>query len=280
MNKGPSETRISSVQQPLRAPKGVPSHLMRQVRNLSLAAIGLTGLAAAHGCNSDKLMPDDACLKGSVLCPGGTGATGGTNEGGTGTGGHGTAGTGLNEGGTAGAGGNGTGGTGLNEGGTAGAGGNGTGGTGLNEGGTAGSGGNGTGGTGLNEGGTAGTGGNGTGGSGGENVGGNGSGGEGGGQVGDNCVNHYSCEGELLCCNNVCIEQSTQNCGNCGVTCTGGTPFCIPSTMTCEAGCYGIYSDCGEGLCRNTDTDPNHCGGCWNDCGQGNSCTNGHCVNN
>ena len=269
MNKGPSETRISSVQQPLRAPKGVPSHLMRQVRNLSLAAIGLTGLAAAHGCNSDKLMPDDACLKGSVLCPGGTGATGGTNEGGTNEGGNGTGANGAAGGGGENQGGNGT----------AGAGGNGTGGTGLNEGGTAGAGGNGTGGTGLNEGGTAGTGGNGTGGSGGENVGGNGSGGEGGGQVGDNCVNHYSCEGDLLCCNNVCIEQSTQNCGDCGVTCTGGTPFCIPSTMTCEAGCYGNYTACGN-ICRDTTVDNLNCSACGNVCDPNETCINSFCVPN
>jgi len=309
MNEGQSlKPREQSLSRDRGTLKSAASGLAGKFRILSMAVLGMTAVAA-QACDSDKLnAAEDQCYLDNdptKPCPLGSGAngTGGTNEGGAGTAGNGNGGTGANEGGSAGNGNGGNGGSGLDggagQGGTAGQGGGidggaGQGGTagqgggidgGAGQGGTAGQGGGIDGGAG--QGGTAGQGGGidggagqgGTAGQGGGIDGGAGAGGDGGGHVGDNCVNHYSCEGDLLCCNQVCVNQTTQNCGECGTVCNGGTPFCIESVGQCTAGCAGQYLDCGDHICRDSYADNMNCGGCGNVCVGSKTCQTGYCKN-
>jgi murein DD-endopeptidase MepM/ murein hydrolase activator NlpD len=57
---------------------------------------------------------------------------------------------------------------------------------------------------------------------------------------------------------------------------------CDNKSETCFEGsacyCVGNFLDCGNGICKNSQTDNNNCGGCGNVCDSGESCTNGFCV--
>jgi hypothetical protein len=78
--------------------------------------------------------------------------------------------------------------------------------------------------------------------------------------------------------------NTAQNCGGCGVACSGATPVCQNS-----GGVYRCVSDCTASAptkcgaqCVNTMTDANHCGGCDRSCNLPNTsvaiCAGGSCA--
>ena len=96
-------------------------------------------------------------------------------------------------------------------------------------------------------------------------------------------------------CNGQCVDPSsfttTSNCGACGKLCepnalcqtpVTGNSFCTPPCPPDLAACgftTGFPTDDNEiiPICRNTKTDPEHCGGCNKRCGSGQICDNGSC---
>lgn len=137
----------------------------------------------------------------------------------------------------------------------------------------------------------SGSGGTDSGGSGGSDSGGSsgdsGTGGKDGGGPGAICTSTSDCSGLLSCCGGICIDPNTDidHCGagtNCvsspGATCSGLTPFC--QAGVCTAGCIGPYVECPDlpGVCRNSNTDKNHCGMLCIKCGASESCVGGSCV--
>lgn len=55
-----------------------------------------------------------------------------------------------------------------------------------------------------------------------------------------------------------------------------GTPSCTSSA--CGAACSGGTTDCGGGVCFDTQNHHDHCGGCGTACAAGEWCTSGHCC--
>lgn len=61
---------------------------------------------------------------------------------------------------------------------------------------------------------------------------------------------------------------TTVDCGACGETCTGTTPFCAPGAggaLGCVENCPSTLTEC-DGACVETDTDRHHCGACDVEC--------------
>jgi hypothetical protein len=114
---------------------------------------------------------------------------------------------------------------------------------------------------------------------------GSGDSGKEGGGVGDACTTTGDCSGLFVCCSGKCVDPNldVNNCGGCGVTCGGLTPFC--QVGVCTAGCSnsgGVqYAVCPDmpGVCRNVDSDNNHCGQLvCKKCKASESCVGGTCV--
>lgn len=81
--------------------------------------------------------------------------------------------------------------------------------------------------------------------------------------------------------------SNVNNCGGCGVVCTGGATCCdgvcvdvlspsqTGSCGSCSTVCTGPGSTCCNGFCRSLQTDPLNCTACLNACGQGQLCCGG-----
>ncbi len=91
----------------------------------------------------------------------------------------------------------------------------------------------------------------------------NGGGGADGGTAADGGSSSppQDCPQGTTACQGDCCDNITQ-------TCFEGT-FCV---------CKNQYLDCGDGICRNSQSDQNNCGGCGNICDPGETCINGFCV--
>jgi hypothetical protein len=115
------------------------------------------------------------------------------------------------------------------------------------------------------------------------------------------------CGTGLTCCNNHCVDLSSDNanCGDCGITCPA-SEFLTCQTGSCECqpgvpdfcpniGCVDLQTDvsncgscgtecntgageiCCSGSCRNILNDPDNCGGCGKACFTGSDCVAGVC---
>jgi Stigma-specific protein, Stig1 len=75
-------------------------------------------------------------------------------------------------------------------------------------------------------------------------------------------------------CGTTCVDtsQDDNNCGVCGMVCSGGT-----SCVSSECRCPTPQSLC-SGICVDTATDPSNCGICEKVCADGESCCQGMCV--
>lgn len=85
------------------------------------------------------------------------------------------------------------------------------------------------------------------------------------------CTQHSDCKGAgQLCCGNVCIDSSIENCSDCGATCSNlnGTPSC--ESNKCVIECTGTFGDCDNfpdnGCETDTDSSAEHCGVCGRAC--------------
>jgi hypothetical protein len=74
--------------------------------------------------------------------------------------------------------------------------------------------------------------------------------------------------------------SSTASCGDCGVTCSGGTPLCsnVGGTYQCAPACAGATPTECSGSCVSLSTNSANCGGCGNPCTGGTSCQGGVCT--
>lgn len=91
------------------------------------------------------------------------------------------------------------------------------------------------------------------------------------GHCGDPCIV------PLRACGSACVNTQVdpQNCGTCGITCSGDSA-CIAGQ--CASACAGGTRQCGP-ACVDTQADPLHCGACSNPCSPGQACVLGMCVN-
>ena len=80
------------------------------------------------------------------------------------------------------------------------------------------------------------------------------------------------CSGDMVICNNQCVDLATdpENCGGCNTMCPSGV--CISSGCLV---CAAEETVCGQ-QCINIASDPDHCGGCSAPCASG-LCSNSHC---
>jgi hypothetical protein len=118
---------------------------------------------------------------------------------------------------------------------------------------------------------------------------------------GDTC-----CDSSEVCCHDgsYCSAlRDDANCGACGeacdpgFTCYGGTcSDCVPNEWDCQrnadccSGFCGFFSlgfnecrvcehtICGDLICADTNSDPQHCGGCNQPCAGPSTCINGICI--
>ncbi len=84
-----------------------------------------------------------------------------------------------------------------------------------------------------------------------------------------------NCQGpQFECCSGECVNllDDVQNCGACGVACTGRRT-CESGTCECPAG----TQDC-SGICVNLLSDNSNCGQCGNQCTGIKTCVGGICV--
>jgi len=96
------------------------------------------------------------------------------------------------------------------------------------------------------------------------------------------CVD--ACAPGLATCDGTCVDlaRDPYNCGACGSSC--GDASCVNGvcTDTCPASGNGGtggsgWKSCVAG-CRDTTSDPLHCGACGNECAPGSACVKGSCV--
>jgi hypothetical protein len=83
-----------------------------------------------------------------------------------------------------------------------------------------------------------------------------------------------ACAGALAMCGAACVDLHTsgENCGACGLVCSGGR------TCTSEqCRCPGAEVACAS-VCTNLATDPQHCGDCAVACGTDQVCMGSRCV--
>jgi len=98
------------------------------------------------------------------------------------------------------------------------------------------------------------------------------------------------CASGLTQCPGACrdLNFDANHCGACNRACPSGNycdrGTCRPDNMTGDGGMGGDGGMCGagqtvcSGVCRDLNTDTNHCGGCNRVCPSGNRCDNGSCV--
>src|SRR5580704_13670029 len=92
------------------------------------------------------------------------------------------------------------------------------------------------------------------------------------------------CNSTQLLCGGSCVPIDKDNCGQCGVACSGGTPECAPTNGVygCVSGCpLATPTLCGT-TCTDTTKDPSNCKTCENVCttnvtGATATCTNSAC---
>ena len=84
------------------------------------------------------------------------------------------------------------------------------------------------------------------------------------------------CEAPTRSCGGRCVnvQNDPANCGDCGMTCTGGT-FC--ESGMCNRTCSGGLTACGS-ACVDFASDRAHCGRCDNACPMDRDCRGGSCV--
>jgi hypothetical protein len=111
------------------------------------------------------------------------------------------------------------------------------------------------------------------------------------GACGGKCANDQVCKsgacsrcpGTQTLCGSTCIDTQTDrsNCGACGASCWAVYGSATCQNGTCNATCYGGYTDCPGASYRcytNTSSDPLHCGSCTNACGANERCISGVCT--
>jgi hypothetical protein len=86
------------------------------------------------------------------------------------------------------------------------------------------------------------------------------------------------CDAPFIECSGGCVDitNDDDNCGSCGIVCTGGYcdgGFCVDE----EPGCPSPRTMCGES-CVDTQANSGHCGGCFEACSGGDACRAGRCV--
>ena len=84
-------------------------------------------------------------------------------------------------------------------------------------------------------------------------------------------VNNTGCNNPTACCPTCNLDEG-EACGLPGDVCCGGA-LCVSGTCNCPSG----QTNC-SGVCRDLDTDDNHCGACGTPCPSGSSCEDGECV--
>jgi Stigma-specific protein, Stig1 len=90
------------------------------------------------------------------------------------------------------------------------------------------------------------------------------------------CVVAEGCvQGEV--CGPICTNthNDPKNCGDCGILCSGATPFC--ADKTCVSACPSGLIACGD-ACVNLARDVRDCGACGHTCGLLQACESGVCV--
>jgi hypothetical protein len=83
--------------------------------------------------------------------------------------------------------------------------------------------------------------------------------------------------GGLQCCSGGCVDtlSNIDNCGGCGIACTGGKLCREVAIGFVGCACRDSETEC-NGTCANLQTDPNNCGQCGHVCASG-ACENGLC---
>ncbi len=78
-------------------------------------------------------------------------------------------------------------------------------------------------------------------------------------------------------CGGTCvnIDSDPENCGGCGIDCTGEDMACVLGS--CELACQDPETECGD-VCVNIQTDAQNCGGCDVVCEDGELCNAGACA--
>ncbi len=99
----------------------------------------------------------------------------------------------------------------------------------------------------------------------------------GGGTSGGGGADGGGCPPYQSLCGGSCIPTSIDpnNCGGCGVQCTGTTAC---SAGTCASHCQTGLTACSHS-CVDTSSDNANCGGCGHACPSGQGCVAGGCVN-
>jgi hypothetical protein len=105
--------------------------------------------------------------------------------------------------------------------------------------------------------------------------------------AGSTCCGGFCCRTNnpyTTCCDGQCMntEHSSAHCGACGNAC-GPDEFCrLGVCVLCGNECGGTGCPVGtelcSGRCRNTYSDPFHCGRCDNPCGPNERCDAGSCI--
>jgi hypothetical protein len=99
-------------------------------------------------------------------------------------------------------------------------------------------------------------------------------------------INNNCSERGLRCCDGTCVDvtNDANNCGGCGVVCSGSTPFCVAGRCTADGSeCAPGLTKCGN-TCVDLGYDPQNCGACGNVCAEstpycsGGSCWDANCA--
>jgi hypothetical protein len=98
--------------------------------------------------------------------------------------------------------------------------------------------------------------------------------------AGQFCVNGAcACPTYQVACDGGCIAASADpdNCGGCGVQCSGTQLCSAGACVAADAGCLSGLQGCTR-ACVDPNNDSQNCGGCGNTCKTGTGCAGGTCV--